>query len=323
MIVSLLTLFHVVGCSTTVRQDLAQRRTTGSWVQHVSDRPADLRVMSFNVRRPVIFDGFNHWGFRKDAALDMIREVGPDLIGAQEVVAAQARDLEQGLPGYAWVGAGRNDGKDSGEMTPVFFRTDRFTLLNHGHFWFADRTDRPGKRAWGAWWPRMATWVHLRDDRTGHDLFAFNAHFSAVSANARRRSAELLRAQIEGIAGRAPAVVLGDFNTDVDTTPYATLTQNHTLTDTFRTVHGGDEQQTGTRHKFMGTTGGPRIDWVLATPQLRPTAAGIVNQRVKGRFVSDHFPVVADLAWASPNIATPTLVAEATASPDAVRFNGP
>lgn len=321
MIVSLLTLLHVVGCSTTVRQDLAQRRNASSWVNQVSNRPADLRVMSFNLRRPVVFDGFNNWGFRKNAALDMIHEVQPDLIGAQECVTAQARDLEKGLPGFAWVGVGRNDGKNSGEMTPIFFQTERFTLLDHGHFWFADKTDKPGKRAWGAWWPRMATWVHLQDNHNGETLFAFNAHLSAVSSNARKRSAVLLREKIGEIAQGAPVVVLGDFNTGTDSKPYETMTQDGWFADSFRVIHADQTKNQGTRHKFMGGTNGPRIDWVLATRQLRPTAAGIVNQRIAGRFVSDHFPVVTDLAWNTGR--APTLMAGAATRADQVLFNGP
>ncbi len=298
------------GCASTVPADLAQRRTATSWVNDVSNRPADLRVMTFNLRRPVVFDGLNHWSFRAEAAAETIRAIRPDLIGTQECVAAQAESLAEALPDYRWIGAGRNTGRASGwgagEMTAVFFRPDRLTLLGHGHFWFSDTPDRPGKRAWGAWWPRMATWAQLRDDRTGQAFYVFNAHLSAVSGNARRRSATLLREKMQHIAGDAPVVVLGDFNDGTDTQTYATLTEDGALRDSFRVVHPEPSKHEGTRHKFAGRTRGDRIDWVLASHELRPTAAGIVNQKLGGRWVSDHFPVVADLAW-----ATPTLIAGA------------
>ena len=328
-IVTLLTMFLGLdllltgGCASSVPHDLAQKRTPTSWVSSASDQPADVRVMTFNLRRPVVFDGLNHWGFRKDTAAATINAIKPDVVGTQECVLAQAETLAGALPEYQWVGAGRNNGHRSGEMTAVFFRTDRMTLIDHGHFWFCNTPDKPGKRAWGAWWPRMSTWAQLQDHRTGRSFFVFNAHLSAVSSRARRKSAAMLKTQIQLIAGDQPVVVLGDFNTGTDSTPYATLTADGQLQDAFRTVHPQPQKNESTHHKFRGKTKGERIDWVLATGQLRPTHAGIVNQKLGGRWVSDHFPVVADLAW-DTTPSTPTLMAGAgDSSNDEVIFNSP
>lgn len=303
------------GCTTTAP---LEQRTASSWSLPVSQGPAGIRVMSFNLRRPVIFDMGNNWGFRKDAAVRAIELVDPDVLGTQECVGSVARDLDERLPGYARVSAGRNDGRNSGEMTAVYFKTARFTLLDSGHFWFSTSPDRPGKRSWGAWWPRMATWVHLRDDYTGRDFFAFNAHFSSASRNAREHSAVLLREQVFAIAGDAPAVVLGDFNTAEGTAPYETLTADGTLVDTFRVVHAVPGRDENTRHRFGGGTRGERIDWVLATSRLRVNASGILNQKINGRWVSDHFPVAAELSWPA---SAPLLVAEVPT--DGPRFESP
>ena len=180
-------------------------------------------------------------------------------------------------------------------MTAVFYKADRFTLLDHGHFWFSERPERPGSRAWGAWWPRMCTWVELRDDRTGQSFFTFNAHLSSASANARQRSAELLRERVELLAHGSPVVVLGDFNTDADTGPHRTLTAGGTLTDTHQAVFPFRSDDENTRHRFLGYTRGERIDWVLASPDLTVVTAGILNQKINGQWVSDHFPVAAEL----------------------------
>ena len=288
-------LLLLTGCAAPRGTELNTPRNHASWTT-TEALPGDLRVVSFNLRRPVIFDGPNYWGFRKHAAADMLRQINADIVGVQECVRSQAIQLEEQLPDYAWIGAGRNDGKQRGEMTAIFYRTARLEPLDHGHFWFADDPTQPGKRAWGAWWPRMATWVRFRDRHTAQDFYAFNAHLDAVSANARQRSAELLAAQIETIAGSAPVVVLGDFNTGADTQPHRTLTQTADLHDAVDRTHEDDKGQ-GTRHKFLGGTAGERIDWVLHCDALQTRDAGIVNQRVAGRFVSDHFPVVADLSW--------------------------
>jgi len=82
-----------------------------------------VRVMSFNVRYGTANDGENAWPRRREALCDVIREFEPDLLGLQEVLAFQRDELAAALPGYEAVAAGRDDGRDGGEMTPIFFRT--------------------------------------------------------------------------------------------------------------------------------------------------------------------------------------------------------
>ena len=86
------------------------------------DQQRELRVMSFNLRTPTIIDGFNHWSFRKDVIVETIREFDPDVLGTQECVVSQAQYLRDEFPEYDFVGAGRNDGKQRGEMCGVFFK---------------------------------------------------------------------------------------------------------------------------------------------------------------------------------------------------------
>ena len=58
-----------------------------------------LRVMTFNIRYATAPDGDNAWDKRKDFLVDVIRKFDPDLLGTQEVLAAQvdflAREAER------------------------------------------------------------------------------------------------------------------------------------------------------------------------------------------------------------------------------------
>ncbi|MDB4538217.1 endonuclease/exonuclease/phosphatase family protein, partial [Akkermansiaceae bacterium] len=96
-----------------------------------------LKVMSFNIRYGAANDGSNSWPNRKDLVLETIKASDPDLLGLQEVLGFQADFLKENLPGYAFHGVGREDGKEKGEYVPLMYKTSRFALERSGHFWFS------------------------------------------------------------------------------------------------------------------------------------------------------------------------------------------
>ena len=84
------------------------------------DAPGDVRVMSFNIRYGTARDGDNHWDKRKAFLAETVRAFGPDLLGTQETLAFQRDYLAGQLPGYGAFAAGRDDGKEAGEMAALF-----------------------------------------------------------------------------------------------------------------------------------------------------------------------------------------------------------
>src|SRR5947209_8141780 len=83
-----------------------------------TDTPTDhaVRVMSYNIRYANASDGENIWDKRKDFLAETIRAFDPDLLGTQETLARQRDDLAARLDGYAIFAAGRDDGREAGEM---------------------------------------------------------------------------------------------------------------------------------------------------------------------------------------------------------------
>ena len=69
-----------------------------------------LCVMTFNLRyaseRPP-----NAWPERRPVMAETIRKLAPDLIGTQEGLYAQLKDLAADLPEFEWIGLGREGGK--------------------------------------------------------------------------------------------------------------------------------------------------------------------------------------------------------------------
>ena len=255
--------------------------------------PPPVHVMSFNIRYNNPDDGEHAWPNRKDRVASMIRFHQADVAGLQEALIGQIRDLKQRLPGYAWVGVGRDDGEEAGEFSPIFYRTDRLELLDHDTFWLSTTPDVPGSQSWDAALPRIVTWARFRDRLTDATFYHFNTHFDHRGAQARLESARLITQRVEAIADGTPSVVTGDFNATPDAEPYAHLA--NALTDAYRAVdapHGPP----GTYSSFeVGNEENRRIDYVFTTSDVDVQRFGTLTDQWNGHYPSDHLPVLADV----------------------------
>jgi endonuclease/exonuclease/phosphatase family metal-dependent hydrolase len=268
-----------------------------------ADPAAELRVMSFNIRYGTANDGDNNWTKRREFLVETIRAFDPDLLGTQETLDFQRDYIAGQLEGYEHVSAGRNDGKESGEMAAVFYRAARFEKLDGGHFWLSESPDVPGSKSWDSALTRIATWVKLRDKQhpRARPLVFFNTHFDHMGQEARLRSAELLRRRIDDLAPETPVIVTGDFNCGEDAAPHAMLfgisgRQRSRVIDTYRAAHPDQQPGEGTFSGFQaGRVEGARIDWIGCSRGFRVLAAEIDRTERNGHTPSDHFPVTAIL----------------------------
>ncbi len=255
--------------------------------------PAPMTVMTFNLRY-ASEEGENRWSDRRSAVVDVIRESNPDLIGTQEGLYEQLRDLERALPHYRWIGLGRRGGSADEHMA-VFYRTERFEPLAYDHFWLAETPDRIGSRSFDADLPRMVTWVRFEDRRAGRRIELWNTHLDHRSQHAREEGAKLLLQRIDDRREEVPLVLTGDFNAPANDHVHRLLTADGALADTFDfAARPGPEH--GTFHGFAGVPlRRGRIDWILTRGAWTCERVAIVTEAVGGRYPSDHFPVIATL----------------------------
>ena len=127
-----------------------------------------------------------------------------DIVGMQEVLHSQFQDLRAGLPEYDGIGVGRDDGKTAGEYAPLFYRKDKYEVLDSNTFWLAENSDSVGMMGWDAVCVRIATWAKFKDKATGKIFMAVNTHFDHVGEEARRQSALLIIRKIKEIVGERP-----------------------------------------------------------------------------------------------------------------------
>lgn len=263
-------------------------------------RQERLRAMTYNIRLDLASDGTNAWPHRRERVAALIASQAPDVLGLQEVLAHQKRDLEAALPAYSFAGVGRDDGAVAGEFSPVAWRRDRFVPAGSGTFWLSSTPSRPGK-GWDAAYPRIATWVLLRDRDSGRMLRVVSTHFDNVGAQARERSAELVARWSKPLvrAGEA-AIVLGDFNSGPGSSPIVLLADEARsgLRMARDVSQSAPEGPTATYNGFRNETADePPIDHVFVSPDLSVLRHVVVSPVGGGPPPSDHYPVVVDLAF--------------------------
>ena len=254
--------------------------------------PPPLAVMTYNIRLNLASDGPNAWPHRK-AAVAKLMSV-PDLIGVQEALPDQLADLDAALPQFDRFGTGRS-AERTGEHTAVFYRKDRFELLENDTFWLSPTPSEAGSKGWDAAYERIATWGKLRDRRTGRQFYLFNTHFDHIGAEARRESARLLASRIDSIAGQAPVIVTGDFN-DLSTSEFFAILTAAGLRDA-RNVSGEPARgPDSTWNAFRAIEPGRRIDFIFVRGPVEVLWHDTIPATLSdGRFPSDHLPVVAEV----------------------------
>ncbi len=268
-------------------------------VKQAAPAPAPLNVMTFNIRCDNDGDGLNGWSYRKERAATAILFYDVDILGAQEVVHNQLVDLQERLEGYAVVGVGRDDGKEGGEYSPVWYKTDRFSLLDSGWFWLSETPDEVSM-GWDAAYKRVATWVKLQEKASGQCYFVLNTHLDHIGETARRESITLILDRVKELGEGMPVIVTGDFNALPDSEVIAHITDpalpEH-LTDT-RAIAPVVYGPQWSFHDFGRLPYEERelIDYVFVRDGLKALRYGVLAETENDGYLSDHAPVLVTLA---------------------------
>lgn len=257
----------------------------------------EIRVMSFNLRYAST-NAPNAWPTRRPVMRDCIHQLAPDVIGTQEGVYYQLKDLAADLPEYAWLGTGR-DGGSRGEFMAIFYRKDRFEPMEYDHFWLSDTPNVIGSTTWGNRNRRMVTWIRFRDRTANREFYFVNTHLDHEIQPAREKAASLILERMQALKTSLPILVVGDFNAAAgNNKAYQILTENDYFTDTWLTAKERENENIGTFHNYGGPReGGARIDWILTRGAVVANRAAIVTCSAGGQFPSDHFPIQAWLSW--------------------------
>jgi len=208
----------------------------------------------------------------------------------------QLEEIHQAMPQYSKYAVGRINGKKRGETCAIFYRNDRFEMIDNGTFWFSRIPSNPGSKSWGNLFARLCSWVRLVDKTSQMSFYVYNVHLDNWSQRSREKSVRLLAEMIANRKTQDPFIVVGDFNMELDNPAmvYLQETANPRMTDAWQSIHYSDSN-TGTYHKFSGRVACPKIDHIPIGENAQALDATIDRYEVDGRYPSDHFPVVATI----------------------------
>ena len=257
-----------------------------------NDKPAEITVISYNIRMGEAKDGTNSWEYRYPASAMMIEDQKPDVFGVQEAFDYQVRYMDEYCEGYKCFGVGREDGKRKGEHMSIFYNSKKIKMLKWGTYWLSETPDEPSK-GWDAACMRTATWTLMKDKKSGNKFYYVNTHLDHVGVEARKKGLELIVNKIKEMNKEGyPMILTGDFNTKPDNHILDGL--NAMMLSARNTAVKTDN---GITYNGWGK-GGSVIDYIYYSGFTACTLFEVITKPYMERtYISDHFPIKAVLVF--------------------------
>ena len=268
-------------------------------VKQQADSSVEINVMTYNIRYDNPEDSLNNWQYRKERVANSILFYDADILGTQEVLHNQMVDLKNLLPNYESVGVGREDGKEKGEYSALFYKKDRFSVIDAGYFWLSETPEVAGSKGWDGACERIASWAKLKDQKTGKEVLVLNTHLDHVGIIARREGVNLVLDRIAKMANGLPTILMGDFNADPDSDVIKqilnTSNMNHLIDS--RAVSPVVYGPSWSFHAFgkIPYDKRPLIDYIFISKGLEVSRYGVLAETENEGFLSDHAPVLASV----------------------------
>lgn len=262
-------------------------------VPETAQTVCDISIMSYNVY--VNGTGAKSPENRTEGVVNTVKNEMPDVVGFQEVDHDWLLRLESALTEYSHVGRGRGKSETEGEYSPIFYKTDKYNLVNSGTFWFSDTPDE-SSLTWMGTFRRICTWAVLEDKETGFVFAVFNSHWDHISIVSRNKSAELLIEKANEYAPDMPVVIIGDFNCKANTVAYETLI-NGGFADSMYVAP--ETMDIGTYHGYTksDTAGELPIDHILFNDDYGYAHSyKVITDKYNGIYPSDHFAILSELS---------------------------
>jgi endonuclease/exonuclease/phosphatase family metal-dependent hydrolase len=255
----------------------------------------EVSVMSFNIRLDVAADGVNAWPLRRDKVAGLMRYHGADFIGCQEVLHHQLQYLDSALAGYSFVGVARDDGKEKGEYSCIFYNETNWEPVRQGTFWLSATPDSVSM-GWDAVCNRVCSYGLFRHKGTKRQVWVYNTHFDHVGKTARREAARLIIRKVNENLVRtdAPVIISGDFNSRPEEEAAREMMTAFANSRDHSEEPPYGPADTWNAFRFDKTPSGC-IDYIFKShhPALRVKKFITLTDSYDMKYPSDHFPVLA------------------------------
>jgi len=269
--------------------------TTIAFLSFSFARAQQLTVATYNLRYDNKNDTGNLWADRAPVVAALIRFHNFDIFGTQEALKNQLDDICTALPYYNRYGLGRDDGKEKGEHSAIFYKANTFTLLNKGDFWLSQTPEKPSLGWDATCCNRICSWVYLQHKASGKKFYFFNAHFDHQGVLARQESSKLILKKMKEIAGEEPAIFTGDLNGSHSSGWYNAIATSGIVKDTYNQVKYPYVNNASFNAFGASKNRTDIIDHIFTSKHFTVQRWGVLTDSYLGKFPSDHFPVMADV----------------------------
>lgn len=252
---------------------------------------SNVKLMSYNIRYDITTSNASPWTERHTAIASQINRFDADIVGMQEVLEHQREQLLSDLPGFASIGVGRDDGQKAGEYAPIFYKAERFRLLNSGTFWLSPTPDVPSK-GWDAALNRICTFAQFFDLESKESFWVFNTHFDHVGEVARMKSSVLILQKMQEVTNgtRQAVIFCGDLNLS-DDHPTITFLQSQ-MKDALLCSKQVKSDMNKTFNNFdLAMEASKRIDYIFTNKKVTVLTFETIVERFGVSYPSDHFPI--------------------------------
>ncbi|MGC4040764.1 MAG: endonuclease/exonuclease/phosphatase family protein [Flavobacterium sp.] len=255
-----------------------------------------LKLMTYNIRLDLASDGENSWPNRKEYWASQMQFYEPDIFGVQEAMPHQVADIAALLPKYSYVGVGRDE-NGKGESSNIFFKKDRFKVIQESTFWLSETPDKTSK-GWDAAYNRVCTYALLKDNRTKQTFWVFNTHLDHIGELARTNSIKLILSKIKELNTKNhPVFLMGDFNSEPMEERIISLKKE--MDDSRSVSEEKPFGPSGTFNAFKhNETVNELIDYIFLSKSnpFKVRKYAVLSDSKDLKYPSDHLPVFIELA---------------------------
>lgn len=255
-----------------------------------------IDIMTYNIRYDNPKDGENNWHFRKAFLTNQLNYYEPEIFGIQEGLEHQVKYIDSCLSNYEYIGIDR-DSNSAGEYSAIFYNKDIYNVVNQNTFWLSPTPAKPSK-SWDADLNRICTYGLFEHKCSGQLFWVLNTHLDHRSENAREKSAKLILSKIAEINTKDyPIILMGDFNTELDTKPIQDI---RTFLNTSR--EKSITKPFGPADTFCGfditIPNKYRIDYIFTSKEnIRVNKYAVIANVENSKYPSDHFPVMIEISF--------------------------
>lgn len=255
------------------------------------------KVMSYNIRYDNPNDGENSWVNRKELLCSQLAFYEPDVFGIQEALPNQVQDISNALPKYTFVGIAR-DGIGKGESSNIFFKKDKFKLLEQNTFWLSETPEIISK-GWDAALNRICTYALLKENKTKQIFWIFNTHLDHQGEIARTKGIALILYKIKMLnTQNYPIIFMGDFNSEP--TEERIINLKKLMIDSQEISEENPFGPSGTFNAFKHNE--PvlkKIDYIFLSKEnhFKVKKYAVLSDSKDLKYPSDHLPVYVEIRF--------------------------